>query len=249
MKHLKWRPARVHLTYANVVSTICLFILVGGGAAYGAAKVALPKNSVGTRQIKKGAIATPKIKANAVNSAKVADGSLTGNDVAEGSLTGADIADGSVAGADVADGSLGTADLADAAVNSAKVADRSLKGTDVAPDSLTGTEIDESTLGQVPSAANAALLDGKAPSAFTSSTVYVKQSPLSEGTNLGDGTFAIEESCNPGDLLVAGGPAEVNATSTMVESFPAPGKLNGWKARIKPAAADNFVVVLLCARQ
>jgi hypothetical protein len=59
---------RPHLNYSNVVSTICLFILLGGGA-YAAVK--LPKNSVGTKQLKK----------NAVKGSKVADGSLTAADI------------------------------------------------------------------------------------------------------------------------------------------------------------------------
>jgi hypothetical protein len=51
--------ARPKLTYSNVVSTLCLFILLGGGA-YAAAK--LPKNSVGTKQLKKNAVKGPKVK-------------------------------------------------------------------------------------------------------------------------------------------------------------------------------------------
>jgi hypothetical protein len=48
------------LTYANVISTLCLVLLVGGGTAY-AAKQMLPKNSVGAKQIKKGAITPTKL--------------------------------------------------------------------------------------------------------------------------------------------------------------------------------------------
>jgi hypothetical protein len=59
---------RSRLTYSNVVSTLCLFILLGGGA-YAATK--LPKNSVGTKQLKN----------NAVRGSKVADGSLSGADI------------------------------------------------------------------------------------------------------------------------------------------------------------------------
>ncbi|MBS1861108.1 MAG: hypothetical protein JSS68_05285, partial [Actinobacteria bacterium] len=44
---------RPRLTYANVVSTICLFLLLGG-AAWAASS--LPRNSVGTRQLKNGAV-------------------------------------------------------------------------------------------------------------------------------------------------------------------------------------------------
>lgn len=47
------------LTYANVISTLCLFLLLGGGAAFAATQ--LPKNSVGARQIKRGAVTPAKI--------------------------------------------------------------------------------------------------------------------------------------------------------------------------------------------
>ncbi len=65
---------REKLTYANVVSTLCLFLLIGGGAAFAATK--LPKNSVGSKQIKK----------NAVNSAKVKNRSLRAVDFKKGQL-------------------------------------------------------------------------------------------------------------------------------------------------------------------
>ncbi len=59
---------RSNLTYANVISTLCLFLVLGGGAW---AATSLPKKSVGT----------PQLKANAVTGAKVKNGSLTGADV------------------------------------------------------------------------------------------------------------------------------------------------------------------------
>jgi hypothetical protein len=64
---------RRHLSFANVMSVIAVFIALGG-AAYAATK--LPKNSVGTKQIKR----------NAVNSSKVKDGSLQSSDFAAGVL-------------------------------------------------------------------------------------------------------------------------------------------------------------------
>jgi hypothetical protein len=62
------------LTYANVVSTLCLFLLLGGGAAYAASH--LGKNSVGTKQLRKNAVTGPKVK----------DQSLTGHDVVASTL-------------------------------------------------------------------------------------------------------------------------------------------------------------------
>lgn len=62
------KSARRHLSYANVISTICLFVLLGGGA-YAAAR--LPAKSVGTAQLKAGAVTAAKIKDGTITGAKV----------------------------------------------------------------------------------------------------------------------------------------------------------------------------------
>src|SRR3954470_2457502 len=64
---------RNHMTFANVVSMMALFVALGG-TSYAVAK--LPKNSVGSKQIKK----------NAVTGSKVKNGSLKKGDFAAGSL-------------------------------------------------------------------------------------------------------------------------------------------------------------------
>lgn len=69
---------RRHLTYANVVSTICLFLLLGGVAYAG---TQLAKSSVGTNQLKAEAVTKGKLHPNSVNSKKVVDNSLTGEDI------------------------------------------------------------------------------------------------------------------------------------------------------------------------
>ncbi len=71
------------LTFANVMSVIAVFIALGG-ASYAAIK--LPKNSVGTKQLKGGAVTLKKIKKNAVNSAKVRNHSLRAADFKAGQL-------------------------------------------------------------------------------------------------------------------------------------------------------------------
>lgn len=75
MRHIHGGLPRPRLTYANVISTLCLFVLLGGGA-YAAAKVSLPKHSVGPRQL----------QANAVRSRQVKDGSLLARDFRAGQL-------------------------------------------------------------------------------------------------------------------------------------------------------------------
>lgn len=67
-------PLRRHLSYANVMATIAMFMALGGGA-YAAFK--LPKNSVGSAQIKRGAVKTTDVARNAIDGSKVEDGSLS----------------------------------------------------------------------------------------------------------------------------------------------------------------------------
>jgi hypothetical protein len=67
------KQIRKRLTYANVMSSIAVFLVLGGGAAIAAG---LAKNSVGAKQLKKNAVTAAKIKNNAVNGAKVNEGSL-----------------------------------------------------------------------------------------------------------------------------------------------------------------------------
>jgi hypothetical protein len=74
---------RQRLTYANVVSSLCLFILLGGGAY---AATSLRRNSVGSAQLRNRSVSNPKLARNAVTGAKVKDGSLTGADVAASTL-------------------------------------------------------------------------------------------------------------------------------------------------------------------
>jgi hypothetical protein len=70
---------RARLTYANVISTVCLFLLVGGGSAY--AGGVLAPGSVGTQQLKSGAVTAAKVKGGALTGAQVRDHSLTGADL------------------------------------------------------------------------------------------------------------------------------------------------------------------------
>lgn len=53
------RSLRPHLTYANVMSSLAVFILLGGGA-YAAVK--LPRNSVGASQIRASAVGSAEVK-------------------------------------------------------------------------------------------------------------------------------------------------------------------------------------------
>lgn len=86
------------LRYANVMSTLALVIALGG-TSYAAVK--LPKNSVGTIQVKTHAITPGDLAASAVTTSKVRNGSLRREDFKAGELPSASDArgDAGVAGA------------------------------------------------------------------------------------------------------------------------------------------------------
>jgi hypothetical protein len=77
------RPLRDRLTYANVVSTLALFLVLAGGAAY-AARVA--KKSVGAPQLKANAVTTAKIKANAVTNRKIKANAVGTGKIKDGAI-------------------------------------------------------------------------------------------------------------------------------------------------------------------
>ncbi len=55
------KPVRKRLTYANVMSSIAVFLVLAGGTAFAASQ--LGKESVGTKQLKKEAVSLAKINA------------------------------------------------------------------------------------------------------------------------------------------------------------------------------------------
>jgi len=73
------KQIRKRLTYANVMSSIAVFLVLGGATAFAASKIGtsqIKANAVTTGKIKKEAVTTAKIKKNAVTGAKVKESSL-----------------------------------------------------------------------------------------------------------------------------------------------------------------------------
>ena len=176
------KQIRKRLTYANVMSSIAVFVVLGGGAI---AATQLPKNSVGSKQIKKNAVKTPKIANNAVNGAKIADGSVTG--------------------AEIGDGTVATGELAASAVTADKLADNAVTTNKIANDAVTGAKVNEATLGQVPSAntansantASFANTAGRATNVFTalvnSNGAVLSSVPAGvTATKLGTGIYEVD---------------------------------------------------------
>ena len=93
------KQIRQRLTYANVVSTLALILVVGGATAI-AARV--PKHSVGPHQLKSNAVTTPKIKANAITTRKIKKNAVSGVKIKGGAVKSEKLADGAVTTAKIA---------------------------------------------------------------------------------------------------------------------------------------------------
>jgi hypothetical protein len=121
---------RGKLTYSNVVSTLCLFLLVGGGTAFAANQ--LGKNSVGSKQLKKNAVTAAKIKKGAITAAKLGTGAVTAKSIATGTVTGEKIAAGTITGDKINASTLGTVPSS-ATTNTVKSSQGTLKAGEKKP--------------------------------------------------------------------------------------------------------------------
>lgn len=124
---------RRKLTYANVVSSLALFIAIGGAGAYAAGELA--SNSVGEKQLRPGAVTARKLRKNAVTAPKIAAGAVQQGKLANGSVTAPKLTPG--------------------AIESGSLAAGAVTNEKLASDSVTGEKVVENTLSQVPSAGNA----------------------------------------------------------------------------------------------
>jgi len=138
---------RLHLSYANVVSTLALFLVLGGATALATNEI--PKRSVGARQLRPGAITADKIRKHAVSAPKIEAGAVKSGKIADFAVKEAKLANGSV--------------------SNAKLQSESVSTEKIQGDAVTGAQLDEQSIGQVPSAASAnlaAFAESANPSAF-----------------------------------------------------------------------------------
>ena len=85
------KKIRKRITYANVMSSIAVFLVLGGASAYAAKKIGsneIKGNSITTGKIKKEAVTKAKLKKASVDSSKLADGAVTTSKLANDAVTG-----------------------------------------------------------------------------------------------------------------------------------------------------------------
>lgn len=213
MKRFLPRP-----TYANVVSTLCLFLLLGGASAFAATKLA--KNSVGSTQIKKNAVVTAKIKNAAVTSSKLANNAVTSGKLADSAVTNSKLADSAVTSGKLADNAVTNSKLANNAVTNSKLANNAVTTGKLADSAVTNAKL----------AANAVttgkIADGEVR-ATDLGTIVTAQNTVQINAGA-DAT--VDVACPAGSVLLSGGgywTTNANSLRTTLKQG------NGWRVEGK----------------
>jgi trimeric autotransporter adhesin len=134
VKHLK-----KHLSFANVVACIALFVALGGSAV--AVTAMLPKKSVKTRHLAQGVVTTTKLRNGAVTAAKIRNGAVTAAKIGAGAVGSTQLADGGIRSADLGGGVVTFTKLKNGAVTSDKLAAGAVTASKIADGAVTAAKL------------------------------------------------------------------------------------------------------------
>jgi hypothetical protein len=116
---------RKHLSFANVVALVALFVALGG-SAYAAAKLGV--GQVKAVNIAREAVTQPKVAGNAITSGKIANGQVNNRDLANGAVSGNK--------------------LGKEAVKANKIAKKAVSATSLGPEAVTNAKIKNEAVSQ-----------------------------------------------------------------------------------------------------
>jgi hypothetical protein len=132
------RRVRPRLTYANVISTLALFLILAGGGAYAAKKHS--KGAVKTKDIKNLAVTNPKIGNLAVTEPKIGNLAVTNPKIGDKQVKTGKLGELSVTNAKLADGAV-SAGKTSFAVASGRIASNPAAGATLTPALLNGAGV------------------------------------------------------------------------------------------------------------
>jgi hypothetical protein len=135
-------PLRTRLSYANVTASLALFVALGGTAA---AAVTLPRDSVGSPQIRTDGVKSPEIAKDAVRSPEIVKDAVRSPEIEAGAVRSSEIATDGVGASEIAPDGVGESEIATDSVSASEVAPQSLTGDEIR--NLTGDDINEDAVG------------------------------------------------------------------------------------------------------
>lgn len=215
-----------HLTVANVLSAVALFMALGG-AAY-AAKLMLPKKSVKTQNLANGAVTPLKLRNGAVTPLKIRNGAVTGAKIATGAVGSTQLADGGVRSVDLGGGVVTEGKLKNGAVGEAKLGAGSVATGKIQDGAVTSAKLSAALLAQL-----------------VKNVSYVnKESGALSATS----PQSVTAECPAGKQVVGGGARIAFGTAELVpitESIPflaGDGKRTGWTATARTTDPGTWAI-------
>jgi hypothetical protein len=211
---------RRHLSPANVLSCLALFVALSG-VAYGAT---LAKNAVKSRNIAKNAVTTPKLKKGAVTTQKLRNGAVTGPKLANEAVVAEKLAKASVRSVALGGGVVTTAKLKDLAVTEGKLGNGAVTTAKLGAGSVeTGKLAKEAVTSEKIAAGLLAQL--------VKSVDYMTETSKEDAT---EAPKTISAQCPAGKEVIGGG-ARVTGNGDVAVTESAPvvdsgGKHTGWRA-------------------
>lgn len=136
---------RKHLNPPTVISCIALFAALSG-VAYAAA---VPRNSVGTPQLKNGAVTAPKLRNGAVVTGKIRNGAVVTEKIADDAIDSTKLDQGSVRAAALGGGVVTNAKIQNGAVNEAKLAANAVTTGKVQDGAISAAKLNSGLLAQL----------------------------------------------------------------------------------------------------
>jgi hypothetical protein len=140
MKH-RLRPK---LTYSNVIATIALFVALGGVAT---AATSLPRNSVGSKQLRNGAVDTKKLRKNAVRKNKIAPKAVTLGKLGPQAVAPWNLGNGAVRTNKIANQAIRASNIHNNVVTTNKLNNNAVTQQKLAPDSVGAGNVQADAVG------------------------------------------------------------------------------------------------------
>jgi hypothetical protein len=211
-----------HLTFANAISCIALFVALSG-AAYAVSP--LGNKAVKTKNLANGSVNTLKLRNGAVTTLKLRNGAVTGPKIAQGAVGSTQIANGAVRSAALGGGVVTEGKLKNGAVTESKLFNSAVTNSKIGPNAVATGKV-----------ADGAVTAVKLAPTFLAQLVknvsYVtKTSPNSNTT---EKSKSVTAECPSGKQVTGGGARVVGATTKVAITESAATvsseKRTGWSA-------------------
>lgn len=199
-----------HLSVANVLSCMALFVALSG-AAYAATTIG--KKAVKAQNLANGSVTAQKIRKEAVTMPKLRNGAVISTKIAAGAVGTTQIADGSVRSSKLGGGVVTSGKLKDGAVTGEKLANNAVTASKIASDAVTTGKLQE---GAVTAAKLAPTLSGQ----LLKNVSYAFKS--SGAPDTATETKTATAACPSGKKVVGGGAQIVGSTTKVAITHSAP---------------------------